>query len=968
MTTEKIGNWKWNYFRPDGNTFWDWNATGDALIWWNGETLSFYQEIDLVIRRLQPHGLPRFEEILLVLSACRKNWPEADGPSARFNAKMQQLDPAGWKDFPIYKWLGPMFDGLNRVHAVARREGFGADVTIAILDAVFAGHGDAIDVFSASEIAKDLSIGEVTLWAQKSDHRVQWRDPKNPPLGLLQTVQNLSDVLESFNESLDLKLLEATGIRSLVKPASVEDVPFAQPVRQLVADLIPEDDELAGVARIARNLSAVVNLPRRLSDPDEQPLGGYTDVTNRGQMDRLLVSEMAQDPDVLAVRVALNEALYLRRESPPNDPPQRRLIFIDAGIRMWGLPRIYAAATALAFAMQTRGKVVTEAFTADEKMLLAAEIDTREGLTELLERLVPDPHPGAGVSRFFEKEVADERETESVIITTPRVWKDAKFRRAIAEHRPDSFFVALVDRDGECRLLESNLAGERDVRTARLDLDSLLETDSPESAKSLAGDDTLPMFLRLDECPLRIGLTVAGHRAMHHHELGVVGFTKDGLLLHWKNPIFGARLVTTLFPKRNPFWSTIDAENSRVLYLFRVAPEEVLLFSADIDSGVVQQTVLQLPFGGGCYADYLSGAVLLYTKKEVYAFQVNDGRCVGRSQLPVSIDRQSRGFLIGEGRCFALRLKKPGVSGKDAQSRSVAIDHEGDAVEFVELSTANPMIAWTHSGFASPLVVQESGEVWDTDDPAMKISDRLANHRPVRVSSDGERVFYLNQKNNPKYMCLDVIRNQVSDVHGSCVVFDWERQGISIRSHTPNIRKNISAIVLLTPGLLFLRTPKKDTLALKAVERASKKRMAWVLQDSDERDSGSIELENSDPRLSEMTAVSKFKRVELDVPGHVKFSEAELPGNNRAILDPRGLLHLQSANPDIPEVTVVLTDGETSGWCSDGAYFGKRYFICERESQADQAMKSIKAFVADVLKNNRSNAPKGVELGEGLRK
>ena len=40
-----------------------------------------------------------------------------------------------------------------------------------------------------------------------------------------------------------------------------------------------------------------------------------SDISNRGPLDRLLLSESAHDDLTLAVRIALNEALYLRRES-----------------------------------------------------------------------------------------------------------------------------------------------------------------------------------------------------------------------------------------------------------------------------------------------------------------------------------------------------------------------------------------------------------------------------------------------------------------------------------------------------------------------------------------------------------------------------------------------------------------------------------------------------------------------------
>jgi len=122
--------------------------------------------------------------------------------------------------------------------------------------------------------------------------------------------------------------------------------------RRLIARL-HQDPELGGIARIAHQLLAAIHLPRSLSDREDLPVGGVSDISNRGPLDRLLLSELAHDDVTLALRIALNEALYLRRETPPRSPPRRRAVLIDAGIRLWGVPRVFATAVALSLAATT---------------------------------------------------------------------------------------------------------------------------------------------------------------------------------------------------------------------------------------------------------------------------------------------------------------------------------------------------------------------------------------------------------------------------------------------------------------------------------------------------------------------------------------------------------------------------------------------------------------------------------------
>ena len=79
-------------------------------------------------------------------------------------------------------------------------------------------------------------------------------------------------------------------------------------------------------------------------------------------MDRLLLSELAHDDLTLAVRIAMNEALYLRRETPPSNPPKHRAVLLDSGIRLWGVPRVFATAVGMALAAAAQRNVRTDVF------------------------------------------------------------------------------------------------------------------------------------------------------------------------------------------------------------------------------------------------------------------------------------------------------------------------------------------------------------------------------------------------------------------------------------------------------------------------------------------------------------------------------------------------------------------------------------------------------------------------------
>ena len=54
---------------PDG--LWRWSENGAVLVWHDGSTIAFREEIVQIIEWLAPNGLPSFGAIVFLLAACR---------------------------------------------------------------------------------------------------------------------------------------------------------------------------------------------------------------------------------------------------------------------------------------------------------------------------------------------------------------------------------------------------------------------------------------------------------------------------------------------------------------------------------------------------------------------------------------------------------------------------------------------------------------------------------------------------------------------------------------------------------------------------------------------------------------------------------------------------------------------------------------------------------------------------------
>ncbi|MEW6731370.1 MAG: hypothetical protein AB1489_08545 [Acidobacteriota bacterium] len=81
-------------------------------------------------------------------------------------------------------------------------------------------------------------------------------------------------------------------------------------------------------------------------------LGGYNDISRHGDLDSLLISELAYPTEEFLRRFVENELLYYKREAPPQPKPRTIIYLLDAGPMMWGTARILAVAAAIAMALQ----------------------------------------------------------------------------------------------------------------------------------------------------------------------------------------------------------------------------------------------------------------------------------------------------------------------------------------------------------------------------------------------------------------------------------------------------------------------------------------------------------------------------------------------------------------------------------------------------------------------------------------
>lgn len=898
-----------DFISAEPGTFWRWTTDADAVAWYDGATLALYPELEAVLSRLESRGFPRFEEVLLVLAACRANWAEVGGGAQLLDGFLQSRNPNSWGEFKISEWGERLKVQLDRVQQAAEKAGFHKQTSVGILDTVFCEDGEHLDQSAAQEVAKMFRSKRAAVLVQEQYQRAQLPPPGNDvTVGLIETIRNVTKILDGLLD-VDVEFLNQTGLPGSVNPAEVEELPFVERLRALVESLQEDEDlELSGIARVAQTLSAVVQLPKPLSEPDEMPLGGYSDIANRGNLDRLLVSELAQDSDVLAVRVALNEALYLRRESPPKQPARRRVVLVDVGIRLWGLPRVFAHSLALAFAMQSESDAEVNLFTVDGDDLREANPDSRDGLLDMLGRLSPKPQPGAEVVNFLER-FQDEEEADCVVITHPAATADREFQNAMRQVSNSEFFLAAVDADGCFELRAHNAGGSRELQRARLDLEKLLSGNEQTSSLDLlqSRDASLPQILRLSEFPLRIAMPIKPQNTVYHPDAGLVGFSKSGILTHWTSAQRGARMLSDVLPSWVISWSEIDAKRQLAWLLAPRADRTADLVTANLETGEVSQTRIQHGLDRINHTFRLEETLVLAGDELLNGHSLVDGRKVISDRIGHCARGSGRFLKIGTN-WFAV---------------GIAVER----FELVGVPTVPGLtteLVWESPNWPAPLAMSFELGVHCLGDPPEQISPPgpASFVGLLRKSWDGAK---LAVRAKPKGLnvehqyLVELRRGEITQLAGDLEA-RLEPGAAQFLRRSQNVRNRYNSIGVTMGGSLLVKT---RGVEFQLTMPKGIPRLQW---DKPNSYASSNSRERWEP----------FEQVPPPSGARFRLQKAEWPDGSAAYLDQRGMLHLKSSDPAIPEVTLVMKDGMVSAWASTDEFLGNAYFIGDHTPRAPE--------------------------------
>jgi hypothetical protein len=650
------------------------------------------------------------------------------------------------------------------------------------------------------------------------------------------------------------------------------------------------------------------------------------------------------------VRVAVNEALYLRRESPPRQPPNRRAILLDAGIRMWGIPRVFGVAVALALAATSDPRAELLIFRATLGGVEPVDLTTRQGLTACLEALEPTSQPGSSLAAFLAAAEqpagrlgADDSqavETDAILVTHPDALADAEFSTAIRQLDNPPLFAATVDRDGSFELLALTAAGRKPVREAALSLDAILEPDRPVRPEKPEGvrtgsrlivkdlDPDLPSIFAVDPFPLRLPHVADPKlaRASRHH--GLVALTKDGRLLHWGSQFQAARQLTALLPAGRPRGIWIDDAADRAYVLFdQTKGARVRLVTADLSTGVSTAVPLQ-PHAVGPMTACIRGGVLFLVLRQkgreqtydIEAYDLNSGAPTGATRGCCPYEHVRDRFF------------------RDRTGRWDVLSHDGQRPVLTEVTFPGHRVPhldilnlFDRAGFDGPWAILSDGHVIEGTG---KVYERRFIQSPVKwkfigVSADGDRLALGGLQN---YLLDFLADDGPKAVRGDIAEAILAPQ-IHWSTRSPaKVRTDFRHAYIGDGGLLSLVTPNSELFQI------------------DVNSSGELILKEMG-RVMAIRNPVEFKSVPPPRGMRIELSAATWPCGSRAYLDSRGMLHLRSANRSVPEVSLILTNEKLAAWSPAGnTVYGPKQFVDPHQVKGTAAMipASIRQFITNL--------------------
>lgn len=455
------------YFQSYENYFWQWETDYDVLdeqgladynlLGVPGHGAIVYRPLlESILYALQPQGLPTFGALLLAFMATQDNFALTQAA-----LEIIKTTPNSYT-YGVESPLIKATDLLKKINALEHHLRHGQN-RLLLFQVLFKNAHNLHSAGSADMLLKKL---------KKRPYKLAACSAKEP----------LSNVV-IFNDLrclafIDNRFPTTTAIKDAMKGFIEEPEVDEEIVEEAVGldeekdfvQQLAEDPKTFAVGSLIKRIWSGLKIPMRHLSPGEQPIAGISDLINKGDLHRMLLSEFANDEVIFLSRIANNEALYIQREIPPEENIFERVILIDASLRNWGTPKIIAFALALAIVKHPKAHTSCRVFILGEN-IQEINVSTVNDVIDSLNQLSPVLDVAQAVDLFFEKH--QEEKLEVFLVTHEDCLNTATMQKAIHEHRDQLKYIMSTTLEGTINIFKQHNGTKKHVQKMLLPLDEL---------------------------------------------------------------------------------------------------------------------------------------------------------------------------------------------------------------------------------------------------------------------------------------------------------------------------------------------------------------------------------------------------------------------------------------------------------------------------------------------------------------
>lgn len=479
-----------NYFQAYNDYFWEVDKNNSShendFLYQipSGNSIAHIQYVKDILKILSEDGLPPFGSLLLVVLATNSNGKEAISAITKYIEKKEILQLPNSSFFRF----GASLDFLNILASLPETYKTGTK-RLHLFQLLFKNSHNKIASSRAKKILANL------------EHRLDFFVENKLPLPFQESIL-IKDfkVIALLKNKFPLK-------ESIIKAFANDDSTLQEEIIQeelkenddskidLIQQLIA-NDKTFHIGSLIKNLWSGLSLPMHHYMSNEMPLGGISDLTNKGDLDKLLISEFAYDNDLFISRIANNEALYVQRDIPPQANSFYRFLLIDTSILNWGNCKNIAMALALAIAKHPKTDIQCQIIALGEDWK-TIEFDTIHQIIDANYFLSNKLEVSHTLESFLNTTDFDLKNAEVFLLTSDNSYVRPEMQKTIHEYYAQINYECLINSEGVIKIYKHHNKHRKEIQKIYLPIKELWSKQKATSTYSLLSNIKFPILFPL---------------------------------------------------------------------------------------------------------------------------------------------------------------------------------------------------------------------------------------------------------------------------------------------------------------------------------------------------------------------------------------------------------------------------------------------------------------------------------------